>query len=424
MNKALLYNFPQKLTPYKLDIEEDPAQIASGRKIIDCFLVDRYLPQSGNIVADLRSDIFCALILHDKLCLEIDDTLNLLNLFGASNFIKLLESKAFEVYDDESPVASAIINTQNTYKLTIGNFSSDSKIMYLEGVLKKLSELPTNDIKPSQIKCLLTLLVSNTVTPRVGFMGDLLFKETTYDIKNKNVSDVFDISSTDSEKINKNDLAKVLRLHHINKGLIEAQRIDADSIIIDNWAKKFIQAKLSPVMEKHASYTTSEIFKNTILSNKGIPDLNSLFMNKIINIEDIIRFRQDTDGMLFRKWLSEIDYNPQQILETLLNKKPPNTIGKVANHLRFIYPKVIGLIDPLSGFIASCIDSYIVQKIIKGWHPSLFLDDKFKFTIDKNIELSKKQKKVDEIQKINGNIGRNDPCPCGSGIKFKKCCGG
>lgn len=23
----------------------------------------------------------------------------------------------------------------------------------------------------------------------------------------------------------------------------------------------------------------------------------------------------------------------------------------------------------------------------------------------------------------NKNIGRNDPCPCGSAIKYKKCCG-
>ncbi|MFL6438489.1 MAG: SEC-C metal-binding domain-containing protein [Terriglobales bacterium] len=23
----------------------------------------------------------------------------------------------------------------------------------------------------------------------------------------------------------------------------------------------------------------------------------------------------------------------------------------------------------------------------------------------------------------SSNIGRNDPCPCGSGRKFKKCCG-
>jgi len=46
-----------------------------------------------------------------------------------------------------------------------------------------------------------------------------------------------------------------------------------------------------------------------------------------------------------------------------------------------------------------------------GWHPSLFLDDKFKFTIDKKIELSKKQNKLDQLQKIHGMIGRNDPCP-------------
>ena len=32
--------------------------------------------------------------------------------------------------------------------------------------------------------------------------------------------------------------------------------------------------------------------------------------------------------------------------------------------------------------------------------------------------------KAKEIQAQNGQtIGRNDPCPCGSGKKYKKCCG-
>ena len=30
-------------------------------------------------------------------------------------------------------------------------------------------------------------------------------------------------------------------------------------------------------------------------------------------------------------------------------------------------------------------------------------------------EIQKQEKKVE--------IGRNDPCPCGSGKKYKKCCG-
>jgi uncharacterized protein len=29
-----------------------------------------------------------------------------------------------------------------------------------------------------------------------------------------------------------------------------------------------------------------------------------------------------------------------------------------------------------------------------------------------------------EPQHANVKIGRNDPCPCGSGKKFKRCCGG
>jgi len=36
-----------------------------------------------------------------------------------------------------------------------------------------------------------------------------------------------------------------------------------------------------------------------------------------------------------------------------------------------------------------------------------------------------KQEKPKEREKapVGGAIGRNDPCPCGSGKKYKKCCG-
>lgn len=42
--------------------------------------------------------------------------------------------------------------------------------------------------------------------------------------------------------------------------------------------------------------------------------------------------------------------------------------------------------------------------------------------IEAEKELLKKTKKVDPIQAKDAP-GRNDPCPCGSGKKFKKCCG-
>ena len=42
--------------------------------------------------------------------------------------------------------------------------------------------------------------------------------------------------------------------------------------------------------------------------------------------------------------------------------------------------------------------------------------------IEAEEELLKNAEKVEPI-KADGVPGRNDPCPCGSGKKYKKCCG-
>ena len=42
--------------------------------------------------------------------------------------------------------------------------------------------------------------------------------------------------------------------------------------------------------------------------------------------------------------------------------------------------------------------------------------------IEAEEKLLKETKKVDPIH-VQGEPGRNDPCPCGSGKKYKKCCG-
>ena len=44
------------------------------------------------------------------------------------------------------------------------------------------------------------------------------------------------------------------------------------------------------------------------------------------------------------------------------------------------------------------------------------------FTAEKRKELYKEQKQSGTIRKEK-KIGRNDACPCGSGKKYKKCCG-
>jgi Mlc titration factor MtfA (ptsG expression regulator) len=65
----------------------------------------------------------------------------------------------------------------------------------------------------------------------------------------------------------------------------------------------------------------------------------------------------------------------------------------------------------------SVISEYFFErpKLLERKHPELYnqLSDIFK------IKLSRKY----GLKSTKREIGRNDPCPCGSGIKFKKCCG-
>ena len=45
------------------------------------------------------------------------------------------------------------------------------------------------------------------------------------------------------------------------------------------------------------------------------------------------------------------------------------------------------------------------------------------FDADTQAALYKEQKQSQTVRNEGPKIGRNDPCPCGSGKKYKKCCG-
>lgn len=62
---------------------------------------------------------------------------------------------------------------------------------------------------------------------------------------------------------------------------------------------------------------------------------------------------------------------------------------------------------------------YVAEKCSEnGWHYIIG------FEPDKPEDISDLEKLLNPPQAIRSEkIGRNDPCPCGSGRKYKKCCG-
>ena len=96
------------------------------------------------------------------------------------------------------------------------------------------------------------------------------------------------------------------------------------------------------------------------------------------------------------------------------------------SHLQYLEQlrQVIGLRsygqkDPLSEFKKEAFTLFegLLEKI---------KNDVIKFLLNLNIVVSNEEEKKEELTKIsseNKKVGRNEKCPCGSGKKYKHCCG-
>ena len=97
-------------------------------------------------------------------------------------------------------------------------------------------------------------------------------------------------------------------------------------------------------------------------------------------------------------------------------------IEKIDNHIELSYP--IETMDEDTE-VSLAFDKELLYKNMvdakADWLYELPQWDEI-FTPEKRKELYLEQKKSGTVVKAK-KIGRNDPCPCGSGKKYKYCCG-
>jgi len=201
-----------------------------------------------------------------------------------------------------------------------------------------------------------------------------------------------------------------------------------------------------------------------ILKNKKIKEILEDFLNEILNNMELIRdnYQKSNDKKSYLTEMKNIigtsinddelisisslnkNQFAQKIKSVYLLKKEDriNAIGEGENnnlekriflqiidftwrsHLQYLEQlrQVIGLRsygqkDPLSEFKKEAFTLFegLLEKI---------KNDLIKFLLNLNIVISKdEQKKEGEIPVENKKVGRNEKCPCGSGKKFKYCCG-
>jgi len=249
--------------------------------------------------------------------------------------------------------------------------------------------------------------------------------EINSDISKKKIRQNFQIASKSLESLKFNDAIKINRLASTNEGLILAQKLKVANIVTDPFAKDLLGLKIKPSILSNllASNDSSEIFSKFI-NDKGLPPFGKLYKEGVISIDHIIELRDDIHGKLFREWFKSIDYSKSEFIKVILNKNPNSRLVKIVGKVTWAIPPALAVLSGSSaaGFVAAYGSKYI-GTMLKGWHPNLFFDERIKSCFH--------ERQINHVRKITNRrimkrspyIAKNKPCPCGSGKKYKRCCG-
>lgn len=156
----------------------------------------------------------------------------------------------------------------------------------------------------------------------------------------------------------------------------------------------------------------------------------SIFLDEDCEVRNFINndYRKCTSNELFKaaKRVYIGDENNYSEIKKFFKKNyevDNEDLEEILHHIYVGY-QLVGLEEMLNVTMDEyCIDEYEISNYIKIVSHAMRKIPRWKCNgyseFEKNSqEKSLKEQKLEEIK-----IGRNDPCPCGSGKKYKKCCG-
>jgi hypothetical protein len=392
----------------------------SGKKIAAPTMLMGF-EMGGNIKElyyNAMSKFFLSFILYDEVIITDGDFKKLISQIGLENSLVLLESKKLKLIYDKVSLGMEFLDSKGSKLKLTDQLIAMPITIYFEKNFHKYSK--KKSLQSKFIQYIDNSLLKN-VQPLYSDDNDIYknaYNELVREVNSPEISQRFLSGIESVHDMDPHQSTKAIRLLSTIKGFSFQDKCGADVILQDAFSRDYLNSKLSFLLRDEP--TNKVEFFSEITSKKGIPDLYHLFRTNVISIYDIVKFSNEHEAKFFRNWFTDEDVSKEDVYLKLMNNKKESQIGK---GVRWLYPNIVGLINPILGGVASGIDGFIVDKIVKGWSPNIFLDECLKSNIDLLINKNERLIKKREIMNRFGSVKPNAACPCQSGLKFKKCHG-
>ena len=160
--------------------------------------------------------------------------------------------------------------------------------------------------------------------------------------------------------------------------------------------------------------------------------------------EDWIRTSYNQQGKPIKKVWDEYLPLEQKVYERMIGEKDPavkGSVAELAEQFGMPVPYVCGFLDGIKDALNKAPDveeldektkinakvdfKTLFVKMVEYKAEHLYTLPQWNehFTEDEQKDMYLEQKRSGTFVREGEKVGRNDPCPCGSGKKYKKCCG-
>ena len=424
-SKILITNYP--------NIYQRPSFEMVGDKSKTLNVVCGYDIQINNheVTLQIARDLITALLSFDKIYIEGNHIGDIIQVWG-SNYVKeLLRLHLLCIIPDQELNPVMVQENGGEWKHGFISYPQESvpigqEYKPIKSNINKWSHIENRFQKIGfqglEAKTILYLIDENSVN--IG--NPDIFTKKVNDETNRDILNPLFLRDSNfyrqrlDGKWEYNQVSRV-RLQELNKSVILAEILGIDNIKMDAAINELMVRKTISAFSKTIHSGTDVLLK--LEQQKGFPDLGELFVNNIIGLDEILKLRDDFQGKIFRYWAKQSAYDEDLMRKEIMNSVD-NILGfKLINPIRMLACNIIGLLGFIPGLVASAVDGYILNAISKGWHPNFFLDDKLKKMIDECVKKEERIAKIRMRDETFKGIGRNEPCPCGSGKKYKECHG-
>ena len=402
-----------------------------------CFWSGIY-PSITNEKEVAYTEISDKLLCYDTCYVSINDYLYLVKMIGINTVNSLVSEGAIKIIDDKEIKIAVFDIKPNGSRLI--SFDSNHNLDLEKNVREyyRIQGININDNEyPKIIKNILSAKKIENHTSMISSLNE----EISNDLLNPNIIDNLGLINNGVIVDRDNDYNQFLynRIAYLNLYLYIINNLEINNLILPPEIQILFNVKTGAYINSNYQKEL-EVFSN-ICEVNNIANIPKAIQEKALDFNDILRIRTNKHAVEFRKWLEVIcTKGSSSNLETQdlskLYNEACNNKGKFEiiwekkyiKTLKFAIPALLSLLpDPVTATIGGTTAGaaiFVTDTILaKKYRPNMFIDEYLKeYVDDKLTTMKREQENKYFIQQI-GNIQRNELCPCGSGLKHKKCHG-